>query len=321
MGQVVLVIGEAGLGKSRLVQTLAQCVEAHGSDVALAAAGESASASVDQDSALIEWRCSEQFQNSELYPVADYLERFLGTGRDPSPTARFDRLARHLDACDLGRPEVVALFAKLLLLPPDERYSVAGLTPAREREETFCALREWLLAYSRKRSVLFVVEDLHWIDASSLEFLKQFISEGPHDRILTVLTFRPEFKTPWPALAHQTNLALNRLTRRQVAEWIRRDAWRNVAGGVGRANYQPHQRACHSWSKNSAAWHVSRRCSNPPGSVFPGHGGERERTAGNAAGARDGQARSNVGDHNVAQLAATLGHEFDYALLAAVRDG
>jgi predicted ATPase len=63
-----------------------------------------------------------------------------------------------------------------------------------------------------------VVEDLHWIDASSLEFLGQFISDGPHDRILTVRTFRPEFKTPWPALAHQTTLALNPLTRRQVAK-------------------------------------------------------------------------------------------------------
>ena len=241
MGQVVLVIGEAGLGKSRLVQTLAQRVQAQASDAASAAAGESASASVGQDSALIEWRCSEQFQNSELYPVADYLERFLGAERDPSPAARFDRLARHLDAYDLGRPEVVALFAKLLLLPPDERYSVAGLTPAREREETFCALREWLVACSRRRPVLFVVEDLHWIDASSLEFLKQFISEGPHDRILTVLTFRPEFKTPWPALAHQTNSGSQSADTAASSRVDAKRCWRSAAGGVGRANLQPHQ--------------------------------------------------------------------------------
>src|SRR5262249_46700817 len=224
MGQVVLVIGEPGLGKSRLVQTLAQCVQAETGDASLSASCESTGNSASQYSPIVEWRCSQHFQNSELHPASDYLERFLRSGADTSPTACFDRLARHLDDYDLGRPEVVALFAKLLFLPPDERYSATGLTPAREREETFRALRQLLRSYSRKRSVLFVVEDVHWIDASSLEFLGQFIGEGPHDRILTVLTFRPEFKTPWPALAHQTTLALNRLTRRQVAEWMRRDA-------------------------------------------------------------------------------------------------
>ena len=73
----------------------------------------------------------------------------------------------------------VALFAKLLFLPPDERYSVAGLSAAREREATFRVLRDWLRAYSAKRSVLLVVEDLHWIDASTLEFLGHFIARGP----------------------------------------------------------------------------------------------------------------------------------------------
>jgi len=68
------------------------------------------------------------------------------------------------------------------------------------------------------------VEDLHWSDASSLEFLGQFIGKEQHERILTVLTFRSEFKTPWPAVAHQTILVLNRLTRRQVTEWMRRDS-------------------------------------------------------------------------------------------------
>ena len=224
LGQVVLVVGQPGLGKSRLVQTVMQRVQAQAGDASLVTAGESASASVDQDSSVIEWRCSQHFQNSELHPVSDYLERFLGIGHDPLPTARFDRLARHLEDYDLCRPEFLALFAKLLFLPPDERYSGTGLTPAREREETFRALGQWLHAYSGKRPILLVVEDLHWIDASTQEFLGHFIGEGPHDRILTVLTFRPEFKTPWPAPAHQTTLALNRLTRRQVAEWMRRDA-------------------------------------------------------------------------------------------------
>ena len=318
MGQVVLLIGEAGLGKSRLVQTLAQRVQPQHGEVALAAAGESEIASVDLDSSLIEWRCSEQFQNSELYPVSDYLERFLGAEHDPSPTARFDRLAQRLDAYDLGRPDVVSLFAKLLLLPADDRSLVANLTPAREREETFRALREWLRAYSRQRPVLFVVEDLHWIDASSLEFLRQFISEGPHDRILTVLTFRPEFKTPWPALAHQTNLALNRLTRRQVTEWMRRDAGEvlpealvgqiyNRTNGVPLLVEEFSRLAC-----ESAMFEPARVAASTCKSA-----GTRElpATLQELVLARLDQIS---GKRDVAQLAATLGRKFDYDLLAAV---
>ena len=318
MGQVVLVIGEAGLGKSRLVQTLAQRVQAYGSDAALAEAGESACESISEDSSIIEWRCSEQLQNSELYPVTDYLERLLGTGGDRSPTARFDRLASHLDAYDLGRPEVVALFAKLLLLPPDDRYATAGLTPAREREETFCALREWLVACSRRRPVLFVVEDLHWIDASTLEFLKQFIGEGPQDRILTVLTFRPEFKTPWPALAHQTNLALNRLTRRQVAEWMRRDAGEVlpealVAQIFSRTKGVPLLVEEFSRLACESAMFEPARVASAPGTKSST--GELPATLQELVMARLDRMSA---DHDVAQLAATLGREFDYALLAAV---
>src|SRR5580658_7985616 len=112
MGQVLLVVGQPGLGKSRLVQTLTQRVQAQASDASLTAAGEAANASLDQDSPVIEWRCSQHFQNSELHPVSDYLERFLGMGHDPSSTVRFDRLARHLEDYNLCRPELLALFAK-----------------------------------------------------------------------------------------------------------------------------------------------------------------------------------------------------------------
>jgi predicted ATPase len=319
MGQVVLVVGQPGLGKSRLVQTLTERVQAEElSHSSRAGVPESPGPSVDPDSPVIEWRCSQHFQNSELHPVSDYLERFLGAGCDPSPAARFDRLARHLEEYDLCRPEFVALFAKLLFLPPDERYSVAGLSAAREREATFGVLRDWLRAYSAKRSVLLVVEDLHWIDASTLEFLRRFIGEGPQERILTVLTFRPEFKTPWPALAHQTTLALNRLTRRQVTEWMRRDAGGAlpeslVAQIYHRTSGVPLLVEEFTRMARESTVFESGGASSPRST--PADSRELPQTLQELVMARLGRMS---GDLEVAHFAATLGREFDYELLAAV---
>ncbi len=317
MGQVVLVIGEAGLGKSRLVQTLVQSVQEKGSDVAMDR-NEQRADRTDNGPILIDWRCSENFQNSELYPVTDYLERFIDGGPEETAADHFERLARHLEDYGLGRPEIVALFAKLLLLPADERYPQFALTPAREREQTFAALREWLLVRSRARSVLFIVEDLHWIDASTLEFLAQFISEGPHDRILTVLTFRPEFKTPWPALAHQTNLALNRLTRRQVADWMRRDAGDVVPEGL---LAQIYTRSAGVPLLVEEFSRMARESAMFESTGLPAHIGSRIRlnelpaTLEDLVVARLDQISC---DRDVVQIAATIGREFDYSLLAAV---
>lgn len=317
MGQVVLVIGEPGLGKSRLVQTLAHHVETERWIPVSGAPGEAGRASAGQDSAVIEWRCSEQFKNSELHPASDYLERLLEIDRDPSATGRFERLARHLDDLGLGQAELVALFAKMLLLPADERYSVTGLTPAREREESFRALRLWLRANSRKRCVLFVIEDVHWIDASSLEFLSQFIDEGPHEGILTILTFRPEFKTPWPALAHQTSLGLSRLTRRQVAEWIRRDACDTLPESLIGQIY--HRTAgvpllvdeFTRMARESAMFEAM----DVPGVGSVARSRELPQTLQELILSRLDRMSSN---REVVQLAATLGREFDYSLLAAM---
>ncbi len=318
MGQVVLVVGQAGLGKSRLVQTLSERVQARESDATCAKAGESGGASVGRDSPVIEWRCAQHFQNSELHPVSDYLERFLGTGGDPSPTARFDRLAQHLEEYDLCRPEVVALFAKLLFLPPDERYSVEGLSAARERKATFEVLRDWLRAYSAKRSVLLVVEDLHWIDASTLEFLGHFIREGPQEHILTLLTFRPEFKTPWPALAHQTTLALNRLTRRQVTEWMRRDA--GVAFPESLVTQIYHRTSgvpllVEEFARMARESTVFESTVTPSPNSAMANPRELPKTLQDLVMARLDRLSSNL---EVVQLAATLGCEFDYELLASV---
>ncbi len=319
MGQVVLVVGQPGLGKSRLVQTLTQLAQAQTGDGSSTAAGESARTSVDQDdSPVIEWRCSQHFQNSELHPISDYLERFLGVGYGPSPAACFDRLAQHLTNCDLCRPDLVALFAKLLFLPANELYSGTGLTPAREREETFRALGQWLRKRSDKRPILLVVEDLHWIDASTLEFLGNFIKEGLQDRILMVLTFRPEFKIPWAAPAHQTTLALNRLTQRQVAEWMRRDANAMLPESLVAQIYhrtggvplliEEFIRMARESAMFAATSVTSPRISAANTSELP-------QTLQELVMVR--LDRMSI-SREVAQLAATLGREFDYELLAAV---
>jgi class 3 adenylate cyclase/tetratricopeptide (TPR) repeat protein len=209
MGQIVLLIGEPGLGKSRLVYTLKEHV-----------LGQMVEGEVDAPA--IEWRCSPQYQNTELYPAIDFYERGLGLLHDDPPQVRFDRLLHRLEQYGLARPETVPLWASLLSLPTPDRFPPLSLSPTRQREETFRAMLEWLHVRAARRPILFVVEDLHWVDASTLEFLGQFRAQGLHDSILTVLTFRPEFKTPWPAVAHQTGLALNRLTRRQVGELMRK---------------------------------------------------------------------------------------------------
>src|SRR5215472_7079936 len=211
MGQVVLLIGEAGLGKSRLVHTLKEHV-----------LGQMVEGEVD--SPVIEWRCSPHFQNTGFHPAIDFYERVLGFDLEKSTQAQFDRLLSRLEAYDLARPETLSVWASLLGLPISDRFPPLYLSPTRLREETFRIMREWLHTRAFRRPVLFIVEDLHWVDASTLEFLAQFLTEGLHDRILTVLTFRPEFKTPWPAVAHQTSLALNRLTRRQVGELLGKSA-------------------------------------------------------------------------------------------------
>jgi predicted ATPase/energy-coupling factor transporter ATP-binding protein EcfA2 len=302
MGQVVLIVGEPGLGKSRLVHTIKQIVMEQGRGKVPSAETQAVNAS--QDFSVVEWRCSLRFRNTGLFPVSDYFRRFLNLDGDEStPEKRFDRLARYLDDLGLGRADLVALFAKLLFLSPDERYPAVGLTPVREREETFRGMRQWLTACSDRHPLLFVIEDLHWIDASTLEFLGQFIAEGLHDRILTVLTFRPEFTTPWPAVAHQTSLALNRLTRRQVGELMRKETGRPLPDSLVAQIYQRTGGVPLLVEEFTRIIGESERARDIPSTLQELVLGRLDRMSSN---------------REVAQMAATLGHEFRYDILAAV---
>ena len=115
-----------------------------------------------------------------------------------------------------------------LSIRPNEstRYPQLELAPQVRKEKLLQLLLDWLRELSYRQPLLFVIEDLHWVDPSTLEFLELLVNQGLNDRILTLFTFRPEFETPWGSKAHQTNLALNRLTRKQVQELMETRAGR-----------------------------------------------------------------------------------------------
>src|SRR5262249_26230633 len=143
LGQVVLLMGEAGLGKSRLARTIKEHVQEPGGDRR-------------EDLPVIEWRCSPHYQNTGLYPAIEFYQRALGFGRDEAPQPRFERMVRRLEENGLARPETVPLWASLLSLPTDERFPPLGLAPARQREETFRVMLEWLHARAGRRPTLFI---------------------------------------------------------------------------------------------------------------------------------------------------------------------
>jgi serine/threonine protein kinase/predicted ATPase len=305
MGQVVQLIGEPGMGKSRLVYTLKEHV-----------LGQMVEA--EADAPVIEWRCSPHYQNTGMYPAIEFYERALASGREDAPQARFDRLLHCLEQYDLARPETVPLWASLLSLPPPDRFPPLSLSPARQREETFRVMLEWLHTRAARKPVLLVVEDLHWIDASTLEFLGQVVDEGLNDSILLLLTFRPEFQTPWPALANQTSLALSRLTRRQAGDLMRQKTGTAVPGSLFDQIYDRTGGVPLFLEEFTRMLQESGAldCAEEGGSeteALPAR--EIPTTLQDLMTARLDRME---GERDVAQLGAVLGREFGHELLAAV---
>ena len=207
VAQLVQLTGEAGIGKSRLVLVLKEFV---------------ADDEPGRAASIIEWRCSPHYQDSGLYPATECLERILRLRPADSPATRLDKLQGHLKVIGLDDPERLALFASLLSIPSDGRTPPLALSPQRQKEKTLDALVDWLAGQASRRPVLFIVEDMHWVDPSTLEFLGLLLDQRPDDRIMTVLTARPEFVAPWPSRANRSQIAINRLTRRQIADLVRK---------------------------------------------------------------------------------------------------
>jgi class 3 adenylate cyclase/predicted ATPase len=196
-GRVVLLSGEPGIGKSRLTVALEERLQS-------------------EPYARLRNFCSPHHSDSALYPTIVQLEALAEFERTDLPQAKFEKLASLLGALP-GHESNVQLLAELLSISTVDRYAPLSWSPQRKKEKTFEALLGLLEMLSRRRPVLAVYEDVHWIDPSSRELLDMTVERVARLPVLLVITFRPEFQPPWPGPAHVSTLNLNRLGRREGA--------------------------------------------------------------------------------------------------------
>lgn len=207
-GQVVLISGEAGIGKSRLTVALSDELGR-------------------EKYARVRYFCSPQHTDSAFHPVIAQLERAAGLERQDAPNVKLEKLTRLLGASvtqDVG----VQLLAELVSVTTDSLDISFNRSPQQKKERTLEALIRQLEALSRRRPVLLVFEDVHWIDPSSRELLDMAVECVARLPVLLLATFRPEFVPPWSGKAHVTTLTLTRLDRREGAVMVERLAGRNT---------------------------------------------------------------------------------------------
>ncbi|MFB3086737.1 MAG: AAA family ATPase [Acidiferrobacterales bacterium] len=200
-GQVVLLYGEAGVGKSRIVRAFRDRLEAEPHNRVL-------------------YYGSPYHQNSAFYPAIDQLERGFRFEKDDTPMQKLDKLDTVLG--DLGLPiaEHAPYLASLLAIPLDSRYPAAELDPERLKKKTIETIVSVIQTMASQSPVLIVVEDAHWIDPSTREFISLLIERLQSRRLFLLITCRPEFESPWGAHMHITSLTLNRLSRKEGAAMI-----------------------------------------------------------------------------------------------------
>ena len=199
-GQVVLLSGEAGIGKSRVTAALLEHLSS-------------------EPHTRLRYFCSPQHTDSAFYPIIGQMERAAGLSRDETAAARLDKLDALL-AQSSSSSQDAALFADLLSLPNDGRYPALDLAPEQRRQKTLEAFTSQLEVLSHVRPVLMIFEDAHWADPSSLEVFSRLVDRIDALRVLLLVTFRPEFASPWIGRLHVTALTINRLVPHEVIALI-----------------------------------------------------------------------------------------------------
>ncbi len=201
-GQVVLLSGEAGIGKSRLTAALLESVTA-------------------EPHTRLRYFCSPQHTDSAFYPIIGQMERAAGLAHDDTAQAKLDKLDAVLAQTSTSKQDA-ALFAELLSLPNDGRWPTAEMPPPQRRQKTLEALSSQMEALSRQTPVLMIFEDAHWTDPTSLEAFGRAVDRVRTLRVLLIVTYRPEFEPPWIGRPHVTPLTINRLAQRDIDAMIDR---------------------------------------------------------------------------------------------------
>ena len=294
-GQVVLLSGEAGIGKSRITLELRERL-------------------ASEPHARLRYQCAPHYTNTAFYPIINQFERAAGFARDEAHATRLDKLEALLQQGTDNVAESAPLFAAMLSLPV-ERYAPMNLSPERQKEKTFEALAKQIIGLARHNPVLMIFEDAHWVDPTTLDVIGTIVDQIQDATVLLVITYRPEFAPPWSGYSHVTLHSLNRLTRRQGAEMVA-----NVTGSKALPEEMLEQIIAKTDGVPLFVEELTKTVLEASTEGQKNHGAA-EITAAIPATLQDSlMARLDrlEAGKEVAQIGACIGREFSYRLIAAI---
>ena len=199
-GQLVLIVGEPGLGKSRLIEEFHSRLR-------------------ETPHTWVEWSCSQLLQNTPLHPIAEWGRQRFG-GADVPAEQRLADLENSLAQVKLDPVENTTLLASLLDIPLPTAHAATTLPPEELRRRQLAALTNWVMAGARVQPVVLALEDLHWADPTTLDLLRGIAERGALVPLFVLITARPEFRPPWSIRSHHGMILLTPLDRQQVRDMV-----------------------------------------------------------------------------------------------------
>jgi len=206
-GEIVMIIGEAGIGKTRLLHVFEERIK-------------------DEPHTWLVCSCISYYQNSSFYPIINLINSQLRFEKQDTSSEKLKKLENALTLYNFNLKETVPVIASLLSIPISKPYRPLSLTPQKQKEKTIQVLLSWLIRAASERPLLFVIEDIHWIDSSSLEHLTLLMEKIERAQILIILTFHPRFHPPVSESSRPTEIYLHRLARLQIEDMVQ-----EVTGG------------------------------------------------------------------------------------------